>query len=291
MSSTWFATRRFGIRESVERCFALGFELAEVGAGHKYEPDAVETVLKLKRKYPAKHFTIHALFPPLRPQQKKSYAMNLSDEEEHAKILEVAAGMFDLTNKIGADVVGMHGGYAGEVAWVPGRGGFDTLKIRKPIQDNVAEKNMMSILEKLTVLAEEHKLKLAIEVCPFDASRPLLSDPEIFRKIFSRIKSENLGMLLDVGHAHVSAAAKGFNPYDFTARFKEKIFELHLHDVVDGKDHNLVGTGEIDFARHFKIIGRKRLESIPLVFEYTNLVSEEEALRGKGHVEGILQSL
>jgi sugar phosphate isomerase/epimerase len=199
--------------------------------------------------------------------------------------------MFDLAERIGADVVGLHGGYAGEVVWVPDRGGFDKLKMIKGIPAETAESNMMTILEKLVQLAEERGVKLAIEISPFDVSKAVLSDPEIFEKVFSRFESDNLGLLLDIGHVHMSAAAKGFDPYEFTARFREKTFELHLHDVVDGKDHNPVGTGEIDFARHFKIIGRKRLEIIPLVFEYTNLVSEEEALRGKGHIEGMLQSL
>jgi len=262
-----------------------------VGAGHKYESDAVETVIELCKKHPDKRFTVHALFPPLSPTQRKNCAMNLSDEKEHAKILGIAAGMFDLTKRIGAGVVGMHGGYAGEVEWVPGRGGFDTLKITKPIQENVAEKNMMSILGKLAALAVEHEIKLAIEVCPFDASKPLLSNPGIFRKIFSRIRSKNLGMLLDIGHAHVSAAAKGFDPYEFAERFNDKIFEMHLHDVVNGRDHNAVGTGVVDFRRHFEPIGADRLESIPLVFEYTNLVNEAAALRGKGIIEGVLKSL
>ena len=288
MSSTWMATKGFGIRESIERCFGLGFDLVEVGAGHKHEPNAVETVIELKRKYPDSHFTIHAFFPPV---AKGSYIMNMSDSKEHGIILKTAAGMFDLAEKIGADVVGLHGGYAGEVVWVPDRGGFDKLKMIKSIPAETAESNMMVILEKLVRLAEGRGVKLAVEISPFDVSKAVLSDPEIFEKVFSRFESDNLGLLLDIGHVHMSAAAKGFDPYEFTARFKEKIFELHLHDVVDGEDHNLVGTGEIDFARHFKIIGRKRLESIPLVFEYTNLVSEEEALRGKGHIEGVLDGL
>lgn len=287
MSSTWMATKGFGIRESIERCFDLGFELVEVGAGHKYEPDAVGSVIETKHKHPGKHFTVHAFFPPL----TKSYAMNMSDPKEHAIIIKTAEGMFDIAKKIGADVVGMHGGYAGEVVWMPDRGGFDKLEMIRQMPFETAERNMMALLEKIVRISEKSGVRIAVEISPFDVSKPLLSDPDIFERVFSKFKSENLGLLLDVGHTHMSADAKGFDPYEFTARFKEKIFELHLHDVVDGKDHNLVGTGEIDFARHFKIIGRKRLESIPLVFEYTNLVSEESALRGKKHIEKILQSM
>jgi sugar phosphate isomerase/epimerase len=288
MSSTWMATRGMDIRESIERCFGLGFELVEVGAGHRYEPNAVETVIELKRKYPDKRFTVHALFPPM---EKGSYVMNMSDSKEHTTILKTADGMFDLAKSIGADVVGLHGGHAGEVVWVPDRGGFDKLEVIKSIPAETAENSMMALLEKLVRLAEERGVKLAIEISPFDISKPVLSDPDIFERVFSKFKSENLGLLLDIGHVHISAAAKGFDPYDFTERLKGKIFEVHLHDVVDGEDHHLVGTGEIDFGRHFEIIGKRTLEEIPLVFEYTNLVSEEDALRGKKRIEEILEAL
>lgn len=289
MSSTWFATQGFGIRESVERCFALGFGLVEVGAGHRYEPDAVETVLALKRENPAKRFTLHALFPQLAPRLRKTYTMNMSDVKEHAKILEVAAVMFDISKRIGAGVVGMHGGYEGEVVWVPGSGGFERLEIRKPIPPEVAEENMMSVLRKLARLAEDRGVKLAIEIS--DSSKPVPSGAEAFEKIFSEIGSKSLGMLLDLGHLHKVAATKGFDPYEFTARFKDKILEMHLHDVVNGQDHRAVGTGVVDFRRHFEIMGRDRLESIPLVFEYTNLVDEAAALRGKEIIEKIIGSL
>lgn len=287
MSSTWMATKGFGIRESIERCFKLGFGLVEVGAGHRYERNAVETVLEMKSKYPSKHFTVHALFPPM----KGSYAMNLSDAKEHARTLEIAKGMFELARRIGADVVGMHGGYAGEASWVPSRGGFKNLEIKNVFPPGVAEIGMMRILEKLVAIAENAGIKLAIEISPYDASKPVLSDPEIFAKVFSKFESDKLGLLLDIGHAHMAAAAKGFDPYALTARFKDRIFEMHLHDVVNGEDHHAVGTGSVDFRKHFETVGGKTLEKIPLVFEYTNLVSEEEALRGKNHIESILQSL
>ena len=287
MSSTWMAIKGFGIRESIERCFDLGFELVEVGAGHKYEPDAVGSVIQTKQKYPGKHFTVHAFFPPL----TKSYAMNMSDPKEHAIIIKTAEGMFDLAKRIGADVVGMHGGYAGEVMWVPDRGGFEKLEIKKPIPPEVAEANMMSVLQKLVKLAESRGVKLAMEISPFDESKPILSDIESFEKVFSGIRSKSLGMLLDVGHLHVSAAAKGFDPYEFTARFRDRIFELHLHDYKDDNKHIAVGTGEIDFDKYFKIIGKPFLKRIPMVFEYNNSVTEEQALAGKVLIEDIMREI
>jgi len=287
MSSTWMAMKGFGIRESVERCFGLGFGLVEVGAGHKYEPDAVETIIELKRKYPAKQFTIHALFPPL----AESYAMNLSDKAEHAMIVHTAEGMFELARRTGADLVGLHSGYCGKVRWSEsGRGGFKELALEEQMPRETAKQNMFDVLGNLIAAAERAGVKLALEVSPDGPWDPMPKTPDEFGEVFSRFGSGMFGLLLDVGHLQRSAAANGFDPCEFTARFKDRIFEVHLHDVVDGKDHHEVGTGCVDFARHFEAIGRSKLEALPLVFEYTSLVSEEAALRGKEKIEALLDS-
>jgi sugar phosphate isomerase/epimerase len=289
ISSTWMATKGFGIRESIERCFALGFGLVEVGAGHKYEPDAAETAIEAKRRHPDRQFTLHSLFPP----QKESYVMNLADKDEHARTMSAADGMFELARRIDADVVGLHGGYCGKVEWtrIPGPDGFRQLVTKSRIERRAAISNVHAIIGRLVAEAEDRRVRLAVENSPDGTWSPVPNTPDEFEELFSAFPSESLGVLLDLGHLHRTAAANGFDPYDFTERFKDRIFELHLHDVVDGEDHHAVGTGEVGFARHFDIIGRKRLEVMPLVFEYTNLVSEEAALRGKALVERMISSL
>lgn len=288
MSSTWMATRGLDIRRSIERCFGLGFGLVEVGAGHKYEPDATGTVIDMHKKYPGKHFTVHALFPPV----QKSYAMNIADAKEHARIVEAVAGMFALAKEIGADVIGLHGGYCGSVKWSEaGRGGFKELVMEGSMTRETAMSNMLAVLEKLVPMAEASGVKLALEIAPDGQWNLIPKTPDEFDEMFARFGSKMFGLLLDVGHLHRTAAANGYDPYDFTARFKDRIFEMHIHDVKNGVDHQETGTGEIDFARHFKAIGRNRLEAMPLVFEYTGLVGETAALRGKVFIEGVLRMM
>jgi sugar phosphate isomerase/epimerase len=288
ISSTWMATRGLGIRQSIERCFELGFGLVEVGAGHKYEPDAVGTVIGLSKAHPDKRFTVHALFPPV----QKSYAMNIADAKEHARIVGAVSGMFGLAKEIGADVVGLHGGYCGHVDWgEAGRGGFKELVVEGGMTREKAMADLLVVLERLVAIAEAAGVKLALEIAPDGAWNPIPKTPDEFDEVFSRFGSKMFGLLLDVGHLHRTAAANGYDPYAFTSRFKDRISEMHLHDVAGGVDHKEAGTGEIDFARHFNIIGEKSLDAMPLVFEYTGLVDEAAALRGKAFIEGVLRSL
>lgn len=285
MSSSWLAVKGLSIRESIEKVFELGFELVEVGAAHKYEDHAVETLLELRKKYPDKHFTLHAMFPHFK---NGSYALNLADPKEQDRTLKVVKRMFDISERIGATMLGIHGGYAGEAKWVEGKSGFERLTIGAPIPSKDAERNMKLILEDLVNIAEERSIKLAIEISPPDSASPIMITPDSFEWIFSGFESKQLGLLLDVGHLHLAANEKGYSPYEFVKKFKDKIFEVHLHDCKDGMDHYAVGTGEIDFSKYFKTIGRDILEKVPIVFEYNNSVTEEQTMAGKTLVEKML---
>jgi sugar phosphate isomerase/epimerase len=97
-------------------------------------------------------------------------------------------------------------------------------------------------------------------------------------------------MLLDIGHLHRTSTTHNYDPYDFAKEFRKKIFELHVHDVKEEhKDHFAVGAGSVDFKKYFKAVGRAKLRKIPIVFEYNNSVTEEEALKGKEIVEKLVK--
>ena len=88
ISSSWLAIRGMSIKESIEKGFELGFDLVELGAAHKCEENAIETVMKLRKKYPDKQFTLHALFPPFK-NKNGNYPLNLADPKEHDRTIKV----------------------------------------------------------------------------------------------------------------------------------------------------------------------------------------------------------
>jgi len=288
MSSTWMAVKGFSIQESIEKLFAMGFDLVEIGAGHKYEEGAVETIMQLRKKYPDKKFTIHGLFPPVK---NGNNALNLADQKEHERVLRTVKSMFDIADLTNAMMVGIHGGHAGEVKWVPGKFGFRKLTVKKPISLQDSKINMKLVLEDILTIVQERGINLAVEISPTEDSRPLMINPQIFDWMFSNFESPNLGLLLDIGHLHNSAKKEGYDPLEFTERFKDKIFEIHLHDAADGDEHHMIGTGEADFKKHFEIVGKKMLEELPLVFEYKNNITEKQCLEGKQMIEKIISEL
>ncbi len=64
LSSSYFATRGFGIYDSVARAKELGFGLVELGAAHSFEKDVWKTVGRIKKDFSDLNFTIHGVFPP-----------------------------------------------------------------------------------------------------------------------------------------------------------------------------------------------------------------------------------
>lgn len=285
ISSSWFAMKGMSVKESIERGFELGFELVEIGAAHKYEDNAVETVLELRKKYPSKKFTLHGLFPHFK---NGNYPLNLADPKEHDRTLSAIKKMFEIGERITVDVIGIHGGFAGEVKWGEEEFGFEELVMETPIPIETAKRNMGVITEELVNIAEEMGIKVAMEISAPGPFAPIMTNIESFKWLFSNFKSKYLGLLLDIGHLHQSSCAESYNPYEFTKKFKSKIFELHLHDYKDDNKHIAVGAGEIDFEKYFKIIGRPKLEKLPLVFEYNNSVTEKEALAGRALTENLL---
>ena len=228
ISSSWLAVKGLSIKESVEKGFELGFELVELGAAHKHEEGAIETVMELRKNYPDKKFTIHAKFPPDRinlPEGRKNsrnnghhYTMNIADPKEHEAIMKAVKKMFDLSDRINAEVVGIHGGYSGEVKWVEGNFGFEELEMVKPMPIEEARKNMKIILEELVNTAEERGVKFAVEISPSGDFAPIMVNADAFEWLFSNFKSKYLGMLLDIGHLHLAAQSEGYDPYEFVKR-------------------------------------------------------------------------
>ena len=83
-------------------------------------------------------------------------------------------------------------------------------------------------------LAEEHKVKIAIENCPmlytkdeWPGGNNLASTPNIWRKMFELIDSDYLGLNYDQSHPYLIKASVVKPLYEF----KDKIFHVHFKDI------------------------------------------------------------
>ncbi len=283
VSSSWLAIQGFGIRESVEKIFDLGFDLVELGAAHRYEENAIDTIRQIRKKYSDKKFTIHALFPP----PKDKILVNLASENPE-KVFQINKGLIELAKELNALVVGIHGGYAGEVSLEPGDKGFSKRIFKSEMDVEEARRNTSQMLQRILNVAEEHKVKLAVENDdPSDSTKLLILKPDDFQWVFSQFDSPMFGALLDMGHLYITSKVLGFDYYE-ALESVDKIFEIHLHDVKGTGGHWDIGSGEIDFERTFDII-RPKINNIPIIFEHHSGVTAEDVLKEKEYIENLLK--
>ncbi|MCS7112485.1 MAG: sugar phosphate isomerase/epimerase [Nitrososphaerota archaeon] len=76
----------------------------------------------------------------------------------------------------------------------------------------------------------------------------VFSDHEILAEVLDSYPEVML--TLDIAHAYRS----GDRPSNFMRRFSRKVYAVHLHDIVDGKDHYQLGLGSIEWASLLKPI-------------------------------------
>ena len=83
-------------------------------------------------------------------------------------------------------------------------------------------------------LAEEKKVKIAIENCPmlytaneWPGGNNLACTPDIWRRMFSLIPSKNLGLNYDPSHLYLIGASATKPLYEF----KNRIFHVHFKDI------------------------------------------------------------
>jgi Sugar phosphate isomerases/epimerases len=138
-------------------------------------------------------------------------------------------------------------------------------------KDKTVEENL-DLYEKvwtpIVKLAEENNVKIGIENCPmlftadeWPGGNNLASAPYIWREMFKRIPSDNLGLNYDPAHPYLIGADYIKPIYEF----KDKIFHIHFKDLTIKKEkldeygrlayprlwisEKLPGLGDIDFAK------------------------------------------
>jgi len=93
-------------------------------------------------------------------------------------------------------------------------------------------KNFMDSLERILLVAEKVKMKIAIENIAF--KQKVIGTAEEINKIINAFNSEYLGVCFDTGHANLSE-----NPKKEFHLLKDKIFTFHIHDNDGMRDLHL----------------------------------------------------
>jgi sugar phosphate isomerase/epimerase len=116
-----------------------------------------------------------------------------------------------------------------------------------------AQTRFLELVRDAENFADQNNIKIALE--SFCYSPFIFEGLNDFAQFISTFPSEKVGVLLEVGHLYQI----GINPYEAIQTFKNRIFDVHIHDATKEKDyrkatHLLVGKGNINFAKLVKCL-------------------------------------
>lgn len=110
--------------------------------------------------------------------------------------------------------------------------------------------------------AEKRSIRIGIEYEP----GLLIERCEELLALIEEMNSPYLGANLDLGHSHVL----GERPETVINKLSPKIFHIHIEDIKARKHYHLIpGTGDMDFAKLFRILEDHNYEGFVTVELYT----------------------
>lgn len=270
LSTCWCSARHDDGYAMVEEMVGLGFKRIELS--HGIRVSLVPGILKAVEEGMVEISTLHN-FCPL-PASVKQAAPNLyqpsaSDERELILWKRYTQQTLDFAVKVGAPRVVMHSGsvwfFFGSAEarferWLDDQElevkdyleNKDFLKQRNRTMKKITRKSkktmkrIQAAYEFILPLTKERGLQLCLENREGLEEMPL--DPKYPEFIAGLPDPEHVGYWHDTGHAQIKHQ---FGLLDHQAHLEsmaDRLFGFHLHDVSeDGRDHQQIGTGVIDF--------------------------------------------
>jgi len=239
----------------------------ELGSNHLYVENLEEKLVSFSESCDA-HFLVHNYFPPA----KDSFIFNLSSQDPAIlrKSIELAKNAINLCSKLGSKLYTFHAGFRAEPDM-----SFKFSGEKAPY--DTAFNTFVNAVNEINSHAEDSGVKIGVEnnvSCTVNSGTVsdflLMQTPEEFKNLFERLNSDNVGLLLDVGHLNVSSFHMKFDKQVFFSEFNDKILEIHVHEnngQVDTHDNINLNSWFLSSLNNFC--------NIPIVLESTGLSIEE----------------
>lgn len=262
--------------EVVAQAEEAGVRHIELTAGLTRE-DALRSDIREARAQGIQFLT-HNYFPP----PAESFVLNLASDDPATKqsSMTMAREAMAIAHSVGAPFHSMHAGFA--VTLTPDMLGkpeaqaaaFEGQKFeREPAYRRMVE-TAITLADEAATLG----LDLLFEnnvVAPGFMKRvgrdPLLmTSPDEAMRFVKDVARPNVGLLVDVGHAHVSASALGFDPRRFLDEAAPYVRALHLSGNDGTRDSNNAFGADDWFAGRLKDFA-----SLPMVIEVYGLDRDE----------------
>jgi sugar phosphate isomerase/epimerase len=246
MSSGAFRART--LPQVVKDAVRLGITHVELSSGLAHEPDVENAIAKGMSA--GLTFLVHNYFPA--PAEPQVLNLTAGDPEGLAWSLNHCRRALDLSVTVGGAFYSLHSGFAAPFkASMLGKPGEQAAALKNmPVDREASYQLMIRSVREIADYAAARGCGLLLEnnvISPVYLEKapinPLLMThhDEIVR-FMKDVDRNNVGFLIDTGHAKVSATALGFDTHDFIAAVKPYIRAFHLSDNDGREDQNLPFT-------------------------------------------------
>ncbi len=254
-----------GVIDEAQR---LGIRKIELSSGLAHDPDLDANIARGREA--GLTFLVHNYFPA--PEEPQVLNLCAPHDEDLKWSIDHCKHALDIAVAVDCPFYSLHAGYAVPLtADMLGKPLAQAQAMRnQPVDREAAYQRMLGAVQDVADYAGEFGKRLLIEnnvISPVYLrevpENPLLmTHSEEIERFMNEINRSNVGFLIDVGHARVSATALDFDPVEFMACVKPYTEALHLSDNDAQEDQNLPFD---DSAWFFPLLGQ--YGDTPIVIE------------------------
>ena len=258
--STSCLSNKYKFPQILDAYSNLGIKNVELGICK----DSTLDVAKLLKKHDF-NYIVHHYFPP----PKEPFIVNLASQSKQIleKSIDQMKKSIDFCADFNINFFSFHAGFRVDPD-INLKFSFNNItEYEKSF--NIFKESVVKIVD----YAERRSVKVAIEnnvlseynlICGQNKLL-LMCESWEFERLFNEITSNNLGVLLDIGHLKVTSNLLGFDADEFIDKLKDKTFAVHVHENNGRVDeHKCFREGDWSLYivnTHFKNRG------IPIVLE------------------------
>jgi sugar phosphate isomerase/epimerase len=258
--STMWARRNFqSLKDFFEAARQLGF--AKIELNHQVNSDMLAGIDLSKYHFSSVHEPCPADIST-DTLKARDWLISSPDEDCRQKGIAAVKRSIDLAHDLSVPVVVVHAGMVSmettleqKLSDLAQSYGVRSAECLDLYESKIAERKRLSgvrfeaaikSIRDLLEYARRFKIQLGLENRYHFFDIPTPDEMEI---LLSLADAQELGFVLDVGHAQ-ALDRLGFFPFDgWLQRFSTRIVGVHLHDVIGIHDHYAPGLGEVDFKR------------------------------------------
>ena len=242
----------------------IGIENVELGSVHSYFE--ISELKKFDFNY-----TVHNYFPP--PKIPFNFNLASQDKKIKKKSIQLAKNAINFCRKIDSPLYTFHAGFTVDPKNLGSKFGYTNIPKRT--------KSIITFLDSVLEIidcAHSYDIKIAMEpnvVQKFNLVNNKnelllfaeLNEIEILFKFFEK---NELGILLDLGHTHVTSHWLKFNKDHYIKKLKNKVSAIHISNNNGLKDQHKSLTGNC-----WQVSILKQFKNIPIILESMNLTPKE----------------